>query len=234
VSFHLYAATVKNLRGVVYSESPEKVFEEKVKWLVKRFRYRNLGYMEDIAKKYPIIKKYKGKPFIKLYYPVPELKELLDRIEKEIGIGAKHTAIASIYVSPLLIIGEEALESLKPICVDYVKTEKELSDKDWKLHMRIADYTILDFYSWSTQNSSKIIGSWLKGKDFSKLIEERLSKIKKDKKRYWRIISETGKPIIVYLDLIKYIAENNMLSMVRDYIGLAPAALAIVSGIVVI
>ena len=232
MSFHLYAAIVKNLRGVVYSEASEEEFEEKIKWLVKRFRYRNLGYIEDLAKKYPVIKKYEGKPFIKLYYPVSALKELLDKIGEEIGAGAKHVAVASIYVSPIFIVGEEAFKSLKPICVDYIKTNKELSDKDWKLHMRIADYTTLDFYLWSTQNSSRIIDLWFKGKDYSKLLEERLNKIKKDKKRYWRITSESGEPIIVYLDLIQYLIKNNTLSIVKDYGELAPAALAIVSGIV--
>jgi len=232
VSFHLYAAIVKNLRGVVYSEASEEEFEEKIKWLVKRFRYRNLGYIEDLAKKYPIIGKYEGKPFIKLHYPITALKELLDKIGEEIGAGAKHVAVASIYVSPIFIVGEEAFKSLKSICVDCIKTNKELSDKNWKLHMRIADYTTLDFYSWSTQNSAKIIELWLRGGDFSKLIEERLNKIKNDKKRYWRIISESGKPIIVYIDLIQYLVKNNLLSIVKDYRDLAPAALAIVSGIV--
>ncbi|RLF00186.1 MAG: hypothetical protein DRJ63_03165 [Thermoprotei archaeon] len=233
MSFHLYAATVKNLRGVVYSGDSPNVFEEKIKWLVRRFRYRNLGYLPELAKKYPIIEKYLGKPFIRLYYPIPELKELVELLEEKLGTASKYIALSSIYVSPLVVIGEKTLSTVQEFSVDCVMTEKDMSDRDWKLHMRIADYTVLDFYKWSTEVSSKILQLYFRGEDYSTLIAERISKIRADKRRYWRISSDKGKPIIMYLDLLSRVIETDLARDLKSYLSVAPAVLAIVSAIII-
>jgi len=38
VGFHIYAAIVNNLRGVLYSSLISPELEEKIKWLRRRFR----------------------------------------------------------------------------------------------------------------------------------------------------------------------------------------------------
>ncbi|MEM3763504.1 MAG: hypothetical protein QW721_03740 [Desulfurococcaceae archaeon] len=43
MSFSRYAAIVKNLRGVMLFNMDEEGVEASIHWLVKRFRYRNLG-----------------------------------------------------------------------------------------------------------------------------------------------------------------------------------------------
>jgi hypothetical protein len=40
--------------------------------------------------------------------------------------------------------------------MDEILNKAKLSDKDLKLRLRIADYAVLNLYSWSTQHTEKI------------------------------------------------------------------------------
>ena len=97
------------------------------------------------------------------------------------------------------------LDEIDSICVEKVRTCKELDDGSWKLHLRIADYTILDMYERCIEENIKVL-NLLKSnsvEEINKVLEERIARVKKDKKRYWRIICDSGKIFLYYVDLLR-------------------------------
>ena len=101
--FARYAALVKNLRGVVVFDLSEENVKEAIKWLVNRFKYRNLGLPPSLVEKYKEeIKKYlEGKPFKRIVYPVPELRNVASIILEEANIPfelSESLVLASSYI----------------------------------------------------------------------------------------------------------------------------------------
>ena len=97
------------------------------------------------------------------------------------------------------------LDEIDSICVEKVRTCKELDDGSWKLHLRIADYAILDMYERCIEENIKVL-NLLKSnsvEEINKVLEERIARVKKDKKRYWRIICDSGKIFLYYVDLLR-------------------------------
>ena len=208
--FSRYAAIVKNLRGILLIEVGEKASEALVGWLVQRFRYRNIGIPPALFEHHKdFFEGYKGKPFIELAYPVKTLHKLTKLVVKEFAVieeAAEAVVLASTYVSPIIALGKGSFEKLEPLKVEEVESKVELQDRDWKLHFRIADYTVLDFYQWSLENARRL---WEKDVDLELLKHERKERIKKDKRRYWRLQKgETSFPFLLYLDLAQLAAEH--------------------------
>lgn len=210
--FSQYAALVKNLRGVVFAYFEKENVEETLSWLTKKFKYRNLGVPPTIYSK---VEKYfegkiNGKPFVKLEYPVHSLKNLVKLIGENFKIEyevVETVILASTYVSPIMVMGWEAFKKLEKICASRVDSTISLNDFGWKLHFRIVDYTVLDFYGWSVNHSKQL---WSQKLNLKKFLEERKNKIEKDKKRYWRLQKGEEKPfpLILYVDLAQLIAQK--------------------------
>jgi len=241
VGFHIYAAIVKNLRGVLYSSLGRPELEEKLSWLRKRFRYRNLGLTPGMLSKYgDLLRPRLGRTFLELGAPDPGLEDLLALYNKLTGLREdilEAYCYASVYVSPIIILGHEGIRDFGPLVVDEVLTDKELSDKDYKLHMRIADYTVLDFYLWSTSGAQEALALLAQGQDVEDILRERIERVTKDRRRYWRIISEEGKPFLLYLDLLPILTEkageDDVKALLKAHGHLAPATLALVSAVVI-
>lgn len=53
-----------------------------------------------------------------------------------------------------------------------------LDDRGWRLHTRIADYTTLDFYAWSTEHALKA----LKENRLIEALQERIQRVAEDEK----------------------------------------------------
>ena len=236
--FHVYAAVVKNLRGVLYSSLPGEVFEEKLRWLRRRFRYRNIGITPWMEKRYGL--RADGRLLVRLVEPVSGLKELIDAYASATGLERRVLeayCYASTYVSPLLILGQTSSADLGALIVDSVLVERELTDKEYKLHMRIADYTVLDFYLWATSRAGEALSALAEGRDVSAILAEREERVKKDKRRYWRVMSEEGQPLILYLDFLPVLAEmasaEDVASLLERYGALMPATLSIISAVVI-
>lgn len=239
--FHLYAATVKNLRGVIYSSLDWKEFSEKLEWLRRRFRYRILGVTKEHLKQYPHLDKSLKSPFIVLSYPVKQTERLILAYQELLNLPLSVLEVycmASMYVAPVIVLGEKSINGLRQLIVSSVRTSKTLNDKDYKLHMRIVDYTTLDFYSWATETAKETIETFLSNENWKKLLNERLEKIEKDKRRYWRIVSESGKEVVLYFDLLPFLLrkvdKSSLESLYREFREIIPATLAIVSAIVVV
>ena len=236
--FHVYAAVVKNLRGVLYSSLEEREFEEKLSWLRRRFRYRNIGITPRMEGRYGL--KADGKLLVRLVEPVPGLNELIDAYAAmtELERGAlEGYCYASAYVSPLLVLGQASSADLGSLIVDNVLVERELTDKEYKLHMRIADYTVLDLYLWATSRAREALLALAEGRDVSAILAERKERVKKDRRRYWRVMSEEGRALILYLDLLPVLAERasveDVASLLERYGALMPATLSLISAIVI-
>ena len=239
--FHLYAAIVKNLRGVIYTSLDWEKLHGKLKWLKRHFRYRNIGVTREILARYPDLKVYLRAPLIELNYPVKQAEELITVYQRFLNLPLlviETYCMASMYVAPMIVLGEKSIEDLKQLTVATVRTSKKLDDKDYKLHMRIVDYTTLDFYNWATEGAKKAIETFLEDGNWKEILNKRLTKIEEDKKRYWRISSQDGREIVLYLDLLpvflRGINKENIESIYRKFREILPATLAIISAIVIV
>lgn len=225
--FASYAAIVKNLRGVALFNPNENV-NEIIKWLVDRFRYRNIGIPEELKNRgFQTIKKYlKGNPFITIDYPIEHLREFpifLSEIIKIDKMVVDAIFLSSIYISPLLVLGESYIDKISNFLVDHVNVRDPLDNRMWKLHFRIADYTILDLYNECVNEGFKVIELIKRGKfeDITYYLESRAKRISRDKKRYWRIISDKGELFLGYIDNLKIfysaVKQSSKIRLYDDY-----------------
>jgi hypothetical protein len=208
VSFAKYAALVKNLRGVVLFDPSEPGVESSLGWLVKRFRYRNLGVTQALLGKHRerLAEHLGGRPFRELVLPVPSLEKVPGLLAGALGVPAELAELlvyASTYISPALLIGERYLEDTARIAVGSVRVCREMDAGSWKLHLRIADYTALDFYEKCVDEAFSILG----GADPQPVLKSRVERVKRDMKRYWRIACPEGRPFLSYVDNLKLAVE---------------------------
>ncbi|MEM2925538.1 MAG: hypothetical protein QXJ68_07620 [Methanocellales archaeon] len=120
-----YPYLVKNLRGVIYY-SKQVNPESELKWLKKKFRYRELGISENLKLK----KQWKKLITLPKIEATPELDSLIQ---------------ASKYICPLLILKEESLRDFKDLIIAELKTN-EIEEKALKFNLRLVNYSITDFY----------------------------------------------------------------------------------------
>jgi len=211
VSFAKYAALVKNLRGVVLLDPSETGVESSLGWLVKRFRYRNLGVTPALLGKHRerLAKHLGGRPFRELVLPVPSLAEMPELLAEALGVPSELAELlvyASTYISPALLIGERYLGDAAKLAVGSVKVCKEMDAASWKLHLRIADYTALDFYERCVDEALAVLG----GADPRPVLESRLERVGRDAKRYWRVACPEGRPFLLYVDNLKLAVETGI------------------------
>lgn len=238
---HIYAALVKNLRGVIYSCLSGEELAERLSWLKKRFRYRRLGVTPSLLGAHKeVVDRFMGSPLVELRNPFPGLDELLSAYEELTGLSQavlEAYCYSSIFVSPLLVLGRDCARELAPLVVDVVRVGRDLTDKDYKLHMRIADYTVLDFYPWATASARQALMALAQGLGAADILEERRRRIAQDKRRYWRVMSEGGRDFLLYLDLLPLLAERagpeELRALLQGREELVPATLAIISAVAV-
>lgn len=213
-----FISLLKNIRGVVHfkTESPP---QPELDWLIKKFRYRDLGIVPAIfetARESKLTKK----PFVKLEFPNDSMKRLVELIVKDTGIPGSVVQtlfLASSYVSPIILLKENPAENFAPFLVHTLNSDITLTDKEMKLHLRIVDYTVLDFHKTTTRAARIAIGEAIQGSTnrLNKLIYERKQSVQEDcNKRYWRLISSSvqkgtkGKTLIFYLDSLPFISSH--------------------------
>jgi len=234
--FAKYAAIVKNLRGVVLVDLDDENSRSRVKWLIRKFRHRDLGLPPCIVERYKdkLSSYLNGNPFRELVYPIPLLYNLVHVFEAK-GFSrelVEALILSSTYISPLLVLTAKYLNDIDHMCIEKVKTCKELDDSSWKLHLRIADYTILDMYEKCIEENIKVL-NLLKSnivEEVNNVLEERITRVKKDKKRYWRIACDSGMTFLYYVDLLRVFVDAIREGRVniRELVGDYAAALSIV------
>ena len=226
-----YAALVKNLRGVVLAG--RDCGEESLQWLLKRFKYRDLGVPPSRAE----LRKRKGfRRLLELFYPSESLRELVEAFSSELSTPAEAVealVIASAYVSPVMAVGSWAAENLSRLAVETVESRTELDARGWKLHFRIVDYTVLDAYEKSVVEAESL---WKPKVNLEAFKRRRIERIKRDVKRYWRLMEGKAppKPLILYFDLALLAAENpKLLQRLKGLSVEAAAGLALEAAILI-
>lgn len=238
MSFSKYAALIKNLRGVVLANIDEPSVWDSIKWLIKRFKYRDLGLTPTMVNIYrdKLAQYLNGNPFVELTPPINAVSTLIEILAKAVPVNLEVLELlvyASTYISPAIIIGATYFEELRNLAVDAIYVCKDMDISSWKLHLRIADYTILDFYRECVDEILEVLLSpnpRLRLELLTKVIERRRNRISKDKKRYWRISCDKGRPFLLYIDMANLIKKYELLG----YLEVEHAAgLAIVPVVVI-
>lgn len=234
--FAQYAALVKNLRGVVYIEELNDYSWKIIKWLIQRFKYRNLGLAPSIVNKFgEQLEDYLiGNPFRKLVYPVHNMSRITCLFQGILPNELVESIIlSSTYISPLLVIGDKIHNIIHDIGIDHVYTDKSLDINSWKLHLRIANYTVLDMYEKCIIENIEALECLRSGNTecVMEIIKQRYSRVQKDKKRYWRIISDSGRPFLTYIDPLNILINAETISKEVELSEDYAAGLAIIPAI---
>ena len=228
VNLPRYVSLLKNLRAIAFLDPNVKAPIKEIKWLRRRYRYRNVGIAQSlpIALNAEIKEVFMKKPFEILKFPLPEIDqfvEVLLNVELKVPkYVIESLVLASCYVSALVVLGRESFSALKSFVAWKMRSTAELPETEVKRNLRIVGYAILDFHdrviaeAYKTlKEVSEIIrkeeGIDKARKKLEKLIDKRRKIAEKDgEKRFWRL-RQTGKgeerTVIAYLDIIPLISE---------------------------
>jgi hypothetical protein len=193
-----YVVLLKNIRGVLLFDPNKEPDLDKIKWLKKTHRYRNIGVPEGLWG-FDIISE---KPFVKLTFPSNKLKRFLEEIEEGIPqYLLEGLALSSCYASPLLILDKELFNHLMPVMVWSLRAQ-DIDRKEILRHIRISQYSQIDFFS-SARDAYDVL------KEECSKIEDLCRKRKElatldGKKRFWRIKEDKHADLVVaYFDLLR-------------------------------
>ncbi|MEM2739368.1 MAG: hypothetical protein QXQ29_01010 [Candidatus Bathyarchaeia archaeon] len=142
-----------------------------LRWLIKRFKYRDLGLTPKIASRLSIREEGLRKQFRVLIYPSASLEKLVEIFSDNLQIPSELLIFSSLYISLAILVGESYKPYIEPISHSVVKTVRDLTVNDWKLHLRIAGYSILDFYEYSIEGCLQTMKS---GEAYKSIIERRM------------------------------------------------------------
>jgi hypothetical protein len=226
VNLPRYVSLLKNLRAVAFLDPDVQFPHEEVRWLKKRYRYRNVGISQSLmaALKPGTRDLLKGKPFEVLDPPLPEIEELM-KIIQELEPGVPEYVIESLiltscYVNALVVLGRESLPVLDPLIAWALRSTAELNEVEVKRNLRIIGYAITDFHNENAGKAYEVLRSTAekikKGEDPSevrreieKFTEERKRLARVDgEKRFWRLRRASGEEermVIAYLDVVPLI-----------------------------
>jgi len=101
-----------------------------------------------------------------------------------------------------MVLSKKYLEYLAKFAIEEVNVCSKMDVRSWKLHLRIADYTILDNYEEMVKQSLLFIDKLRVGdkSGFEEILSKRRESASRDKKRYWRILCDQGDPLLLYID----------------------------------
>lgn len=204
VDFVKYVSLLKTIRGVILSK---QILNEQIKkWIRRSIRWRPVGASINMIE---TLKKsgFSSKLIKNIVFPFDSHREIAAIIAENVDLTIAETIVlSSLYIVPILILDNETLRDLqkKNIVIYEIHTDKKLSDKDIKLHMRIAEYSMKDYHFDVIESAEKAI---ISGEIDSEL-KRRKKLCMKDAKRYWRIRKESGDTIIVYLDPLRLLLDK--------------------------
>lgn len=207
-----YVFLVRNLRGV-YAPLASDDHEHYAGWLIKRYKYRDIGVPRCVVEASPrlIGERLGGKPFHLLEAPTRVLEQGLELARGVLG-GIIDECLASalllslVYASPLYLTSSSLAELRRAGLVVYEVRGGIPDLGSARLHMRIAGYTVLDYYVESVKQAVRAVEE---GRADS-LLEERREFAERDSKRYWRIIGRGDDTVIAYLDHVHVLAEKGV------------------------
>lgn len=214
VDLHAFLSILKNVKGCIFFDYDlEGKFIDEIGWLSKRFKYRNLGYAQSLMQaardgERDLISR---KPFIELPYPIDEIMEfrnLLTELFNGMEIEIDTLILASVYVTPVIIVGIESLEKLDKFIVYRKGSTAMLDERELKRNIRLVNYAIIDFHNMMGLDALSSLKKYAEEKDtnfLGKVVENRRKIIEEDcEKRFWRLNIEgtvEERDVIIYLDI---------------------------------
>ncbi len=213
-----YVFLVRNLRGV-YAPLPSDDHGRYVGWLVKRYRYRDIGVTDCTVEASPNVfeDRLSGKPFHLLEPPTRSLEKGVSMAEEALGdviepCLARTILLSLVYASPLYLTAGSLGELRRAGLVVY-EVKGGIPDlSSARLHMRITGYTVLDYYVESVRNALEAVE---KNKAEAVLME-RTGFAEKDSRRYWRIVGKGEETIVAYLDHVHLLIEKDVAKKLVD------------------
>ena len=197
-----YIALVKNLRGMLFGLGDESE-DDAISWLVKHFRYRELGVPPKLWDQIP----QKGKiRYIKHPFEFPDF---LGSIADRVGVPASAVecvAFASAFATPMILLSRRAAEVIKPLSQFTFRGDPPEDDRSAKFHLRVCDYAAVDIYAWAHDSAKAVFSG---RENWSSEVKKRRKVAKEDAlKRFWRLGDGNGNfPLFMYLDLILGVDE---------------------------
>ncbi len=227
-----FVSILRNIKGLLYLP-PGGWDLELISWLKRKYRYRMVGLPTALLSEFPGEKEILSKsPFKTLVYPSVTVRSLVERIVEKVNCSdvVESVVLASCYVTPI-VTNCDGLRRLGKFSVYEVLSEKPLPENEIIRHLRIVGYTILDSHEKLCWSAYKKIAKACRDKIggvVNRLLEERRAFAEKDSKRYWRFKSEKGKPVIIYLDILKAFNDIEVCDLIQDEslalaLGLVPA-----------
>jgi len=214
VDFIRFVATLKTVRGVIITKT--RPSEDVLKWLRRSIRWRPIGCSAGMI---ATLKKYgfSSKLIQEIAYPFETFAGVSEMLEEE-GLSrevAEALVLSSAYIVPIILLDDDTFRELekKQFVVCKVKTQKKMRDKDIKLHMRIAEYSVKDYHFEVIERAEKAV---LSG-ELSKELKWRKKLCVKDSKRYWRIKQDRGETVLAYVDPLKLLKNrvDNLADLVK-------------------
>ena len=213
-----YVFLVRNLRGV-YAPLPGNDHSRYAGWLVKRYRYRDIGVADCTVEASPdaFEGRLSGNPFHLLEPPTRSLEKGVSIAEETLGAIiepclARTLLLSLAYASPLYLTAG-SLEELRRAGLVVYEVKGSIPDlASARLHMRIAGYTVLDYYVESVRKALEAVEK----NDAEKVLEERTGFAEKDSQRYWRIRGKGKETIIAYLDHVHLLIEKGAAKKLVD------------------
>lgn len=199
-----YLYLLKNIRGVLLAD--RKLDSNVINWLKRSIRWKPIGAG---PKNIQLIRGHgiKSKVLKQLVFPFTIHEDIRTLLESN-GVSpllAEAMLLSSIYISPLVVLSENTLASIhKYASIGSVLTDKKLSSNDIKIHMRIAEYAMKDYYF----DIIKSLWHDLQKKDLNELMKQRKKFARDDIKRFWRINRNRGRTVISYIDPLIILKEN--------------------------
>jgi len=217
--FVKYVSLLKTIRGILLTGSCPS--EKIVSWLRRSIRWRPIGAGStclEILRRCGV----RSKLILEATYPFAECGELVDLLA-EVGVDknlSEAIVLASIYIVPIVLLDVDTINCFRELdmIVHEIRTQKRLSDREIKLHMRIAEYSVKDYHFDMISRAEDAI---LRG-GLTEEVKRRTTVCKRDAKRYWRIREDRGRSIIFYIDPLRPLQgkENAILSLVRKNRGI--------------
>jgi len=199
-----YISLLKNVRGILLFPVEEGPDPDKIKWLIKAHRYRDIGIPPSLY----TFEELKKRPFVRLIYPLSGIEDLIGQLAGELpAYILEGIVMSSCYAAPLFILNQAIFELLKPLTIWNLVGDK-LDSRELLRHIRIASYALIDFYRGAKEAEVILRDSGDSEEDLRKRIERLCEKRKREasadgKKRFWRIISKET-PSLRPLTLMAY------------------------------
>jgi len=223
-----YVSLLKNLRAVVFLDPNMGFPLQEIKWLKRKYRYRNVGVSESLimALKAEAKEFFLRKPFEILKPPLLEIENFVRtilEIESEVPAYIVESLIlTSCYVNALVVLGRDSFPILNPFVTWTMRSTAELTEIEVKRNLRIIGYSIMDFYNENARQAYAIIKEIAekirKKEEFGEVIDElekfmeRRKKLAQNdgEKRFWRLRQpgeEKERIVIAYLDIMPLISK---------------------------